>query len=945
MVQKKEHGEVSWLFPECFDYLLDSQQDDGTWTCYASHVDGILNTLAALLSLAKHSRLTQVGPHEEISMFWRIDKARSGLQALLQTWNVDETVHVGFEILVPSLLRQVELLGIHLEFPGCERLLQLYTRKMENLKPALLYSKKQTTLLHSLEAFVGLIEFDNVSHHCSKEVGILGSPAATAAYLMNASQWDERAEMYLKSTVSAYANRGVPNAFPTCIFEISWALSTLLSHVDFLKDLEVQDAMMVSSFLSKTLEKQNGLVGFAPGILEDADDTARTLVALQRLGKRVDPGPMIDKFESDDHFMTYELERNSSFSANSNVLLALLEFQPVDEHLPQIEKTITFLLQEWGESRISDKWNLAPEYSLMLFSGALVRLLERWDIGDLQQLPTNIVQQQVPAVLCQILSQILSGQNEDGSWAASREVTAYSILTIAQCRSLPWCLELRDCLGDRLLRGRGFLKIQQTRPLKNDYLWVEKTTYGSALLRMVYCLSALHRQHDQRIWNQTIIDCFSKPGKRSKEMRSMFSKLPLLKQSPLISMDLVLVEAAHFAERLKEAKFTIFQKGEMLMTKDEYLEFIPTIWVACNQIGGCALSANAIWSMLLLSLLIYQIDELMESVIIHLSDSRLRVLVSHIVDECGLNSDLVCEDALQVTHLNLKYPPDAGKVSQNSRNHSSSDSQHRAVSVESVIEIITRFVRHVLKDPAVLQSPRRMQKELAIELHNFLLAHINRNLAKISSLKGEQKHSNGHPSATLSESNYFKWVHSVASDDTSCPFAFQFFGCLISKPGVSCFEGPQAQYFSQSLTRHLATMCRQYNDYGSAARDAEEGNLNSLNFPEFSRGSKEHVTERNGIANGKSKNNGRVILTQSSHSPKDVKNDLMAIAEFERTCMQLALQNLTRMVPSPCTMKALEVFIDVTDLFGQIYVLKDLSNKVEMRAEGGESIKKERCKN
>lgn len=32
---------------------------------------------------------------------------------------------------------------------------------------------------------------------------------------------------------------------------------------------------------------------------------------------------------------------------------------------------------------------------------------------------------------------------------------------------------------------------------------------------------------------------------------------------------------------------------------------------------------------------------------------------------------------------------------------------------------------------------------------------------------------------------------------------------------------------------HLGRMCRQYNDYGSLARDQEERNLNSLNFPEF----------------------------------------------------------------------------------------------------------------
>ena len=232
MIRKEEHDQVSWLFPECFDYLLDSQTEDGTWATFASQIDGILNTLAALLSMATRSKLGALEPNEEISLSWRIGKAQSGLQSLLQTWDVDETVHVGFEILVPSLLRQVGLFGICFEFPGQQRLLQLYNLKMEIFKPDLVYSKQQTTLLHSLEAFIGLIDFDSVSHHCNEEVGILGSPAATAAYLLNGTKWDMRAETYLRNMVSACGNSGgVPSAFPTAIFELSWVRqSPVLEH-------------------------------------------------------------------------------------------------------------------------------------------------------------------------------------------------------------------------------------------------------------------------------------------------------------------------------------------------------------------------------------------------------------------------------------------------------------------------------------------------------------------------------------------------------------------------------------------------------------------------------------------------------------------------------------------------------------------------------------------
>lgn len=34
-------------------------------------------------------------------------------------------------------------------------------------------------------------------------------------------------------------------------------------------------------------------------------------------------------------------------------------------------------------------------------------------------------------------------------------------------------------------------------------------------------------------------------------------------------------------------------------------------------------------------------------------------------------------------------------------------------------------------------------------------------------------------------------------------------------------------------------MCRQYNNYGSIARDAVDGNLNSVNFPKFEENAKD----------------------------------------------------------------------------------------------------------
>ena len=71
---------------------------------------------------------------------------------------------------------------------------------------------------------MGLVDFDRISHHCTPEYGIMGSPAATAAYLIHSSKWDSHAEEYLQRVVSLAKdeNGGVPSGFPTPNFELSW---------------------------------------------------------------------------------------------------------------------------------------------------------------------------------------------------------------------------------------------------------------------------------------------------------------------------------------------------------------------------------------------------------------------------------------------------------------------------------------------------------------------------------------------------------------------------------------------------------------------------------------------------------------------------------------------------------------------------------------------------
>ena len=220
MISKKE-GEVErWLFPESFQYLLSQQLPSRGQESYATEEDGILNSLTAPLALTRHRGSTD----SNVKLQDAIQSAISYFEGSLQTLDIDGSLPVGFEILVPALLAMLENESVHVSFPAKDSLLAISKIKMKAFTPDLLYSTTETTLFHSLEALISKIDFDRIRHR--KIFGsMMASLVSTAAYFMNVSSWDEEAEFYLRRVVlegSGKGNGEVPSVFPTPVFETSW---------------------------------------------------------------------------------------------------------------------------------------------------------------------------------------------------------------------------------------------------------------------------------------------------------------------------------------------------------------------------------------------------------------------------------------------------------------------------------------------------------------------------------------------------------------------------------------------------------------------------------------------------------------------------------------------------------------------------------------------------
>lgn len=688
-----------------------------------------------------------------------------------------------------------------------------------------------------------------------------------------------------------------------------------------MKTADIADRCMdgITTFLSRTLDQQGGVVGFAPGLLEDADDTARTILSLQRLGHESSPEQMVKVFQEADYFKTYELERNSSFSANCNVLLSLLECSQVDNYQTQIQKALEFILRFWERGPVSDKWNHSPAYSLLLLTEVMVNLLESYNSGFLQSLPTTLIFDRIPGTLCSISAQLVCEQQKNGSWADHCEITAYGALTIGHSLRLPWPPAIQTQLRQSLVDARSYITTHYSNTAIDRPIWVEKISYRARLLEMVYCSAALYMTPRDAITHLQLATMFTIPEKEAQRFRAIFLALPLFQQKPLKSIDLALIEASLVTERLRLCRNDIIDRGAIPMTKEKYLQMIPLIWIICNQVGSFAISPAIIWDMIRVSLLNYQIDELMESVTAKLPGFKVDFLSAMIRQECGTReSNGVVSNATEVTEqeeiATYLQPLQL-----------STEELHASIPTQAAFNGTRKYARYILGHGSVTKQSAFVQQQLAIDVQRFLLAHIHHNQENktFASMKARAK--SQIVAYAPQDGNYYDWVRWYASNDTSCPMSFNFFACLISTTGHFCFDGPLASYVSQALRQHLATMCRQYNDYGSLVRDTEENNLNSLDFAEFSELRKKSIASKQS-SSGETAND---CFADASNPDAPAKDALMKVAEFERASMLLCVQKLEAAVQQPATMARLAVFIDVTDAFGQVYVQQDIASRVK----------------
>ncbi|KAI6271754.1 hypothetical protein MCOR28_008312 [Pyricularia oryzae] len=486
-------GEQQWLFSECFQYILDTQLADGGWQS-CSQVDGILNTAASLLALRRHaSEPLQIAGMQAEDVHARVERATAALQVLLSAWEVAQTVeentHVGYDLIVPTLLRLLNDEGIAFEFQGRAALTEMHKAKTSAFNLENLYGKTETTAIHYLEAFLGQIDYSKAAHH-KVHGAFMGSPSSTAAYLIGLQDaaWDDEAEGYLVKVLTRSGGKSVPSAFPSINFVALWVLSAL-TQAEFSAEQLGSSATDVAQVLGRAFEAGSDAVGFVPSIMLEAEETAKLLISVNKLGITKSAAKLVQDYETGSHM-------DDSFSAKCNFLLALLHQPNAAEYFDQIAQVLEVVCTFWWKSNwpIQDKRNSSPYYPSMLVVQALVNLLE---LVEANRLPESLVSDttistKISLAIFHASTRTIDAQENGGSWNQSVEETAYAVILISAAARVTMFDPIRQRLVDAVRAGEKWLQQNQhgASPL-GEHLWIGKVTYGSSAVTRAFRLAAL----------------------------------------------------------------------------------------------------------------------------------------------------------------------------------------------------------------------------------------------------------------------------------------------------------------------------------------------------------------------------------------------------------------------------------------------------------------------
>ena len=338
-----EHDSSAPAFPEALTWLRQNQHSDGSWGAEIEYAhDRVISTLVTILALTEWGKDGQDERAVErgIRYIW---KKNDRLEHEHET--------IGFEVILPTLLKKCQALGLALPLAAFERYDKMRDEKMAKIPPDMRYSRN-TTLAFSLEFMGDDLDIEEARFIQESNGSVAVSPSATA-YLLTKWPDNTAARRYISDVAGAYGGVA-PQVFPFDVFETAWSLWNLL-----LADSEGcgrRDTRHVGD-LKSLWDEGKGAAFSSNYSVTDADVSSMVFRVLRLDGLDPDPSPLY-QFESEDYFVCFPFERNPSTSVNIHALDAL---KGVDEY--RTDKVLRWLRGSQVDGcHWLDKWHASPYY-------------------------------------------------------------------------------------------------------------------------------------------------------------------------------------------------------------------------------------------------------------------------------------------------------------------------------------------------------------------------------------------------------------------------------------------------------------------------------------------------------------------------------------------------------------------------------------------------------
>ena len=437
-------------WPQALHTLRAIQLEDGGWG--DSHVyyphDRLISTVAALHTL-------QAWGHAQDAE--RIARGVAALPRYAQDLSDQWVDPIGFELLLPALVRQLEALGLRLP-PEAKVDVSAATQAKLQLVGKLEADPAQPrTWWFNMEMLPAthLAQFDPAI--LDRYGAVATSSAATAGYL-RAQRLHGRdvlpAASYLSDVVRATKGGGNVT-WPIDVFELAWTLDNLRRAGANPQDPDI--APMIRRLATHWDTPPVGITWNQAFGVQDGDHPAVAYKVLRWAGLHPSDEPLL-KFwdEQQGVYKTYADEHGTSISTTIHGLIAFRD----DPHNHQHHR-IAVALTDWLRQRVrsrrgfQDKWHFSPLYP----AARLYPVLVGWD-DDLAQ---------------ETLDLILSYQRPNGGWGctthANLEETALAVLALAEAHQRG----VRSCATE--LRAARLFLAEKAAYLPTERLWIGKSLY------------------------------------------------------------------------------------------------------------------------------------------------------------------------------------------------------------------------------------------------------------------------------------------------------------------------------------------------------------------------------------------------------------------------------------------------------------------------------------